>query len=141
MILQALAPDMADQAWPLIAPWIEQLADRYPDDWPISQTREQIRKGFVVPWLIWDEKAKEPYGTALTELQVKPSGRKFFHVHVAGKEPPKWVFLLQELELYGAQQGAEVSEIIGREGWQRSLPDYRKERLAVFTKELSNGSS
>ena len=137
MILQQLTPDHAETVWPLIESFINQLADRFPDDWPVPVLKDQIANRIVVPWIIWDEEAKETFGLSLTEIHVKPSNRKMLHIHVVGRDPKRWVGLLPELEEYGRQQGADGVEIVGRQGWERSLPDYARERLALFTKELA----
>jgi len=139
MILQRLGPEHVEQAWPLIEPHIQKLAHFFPDDWPVDRVLDQMKDRFVVPWVVWDEKAKECYGVALTEIVVKPSGRKALNIHVAGHDHREWVRLLTELEEYGKSLGADKVEVIGRTGWERSLPDYQKARLALFSKELGHG--
>ena len=141
MILQQLVPEHAKQAWPLIQPYLESLADRFPEDWPIDVLKQQIAEQYVVVWVIWDETNKRCHGLGLTELQTKPSGRKALHIHAVGENHKDWVHLITELEKYGTEQGADMIEVVGRRGWEKSLTDYSKQQLALFTKDLVNGTT
>ena len=141
MILQPLSPEHAEKAWPLIEPFINQMAERFPDDWPPDRLRTEMIDAKVVPWVIWEESRKKCFGLGLTEVVVKPSGRKVLNIHAVGHDHKSWVHLIAMLERFGIENGCSKVEVVGREGWKRSLTDYKQEKLALFSKELDYGQA
>lgn len=137
MILQQLAPEHVETAWPLLKTYTDQLSDRFPDDYPRDRILPLMLEGKIVPWVIWDEERKENYGLGLTEIAVKASGRKALNVFAVGRDHRLWVHLLKHLEEHGRQNGCSKVEIVGRVGWERSLGDYKREKLALFSKDLA----
>jgi hypothetical protein len=136
MILHRLSPEQATVAWPLMEPWLKQLADRFPDDWPIETVIEGIQEEHLASFIIWEEKERQCYGLVLTAIMTKASNRKALRIHAVGKDHKSWVSLILDLEEYGRKTGCDLIEVVGRSGWERSLKDYDKERVALLSKEL-----
>lgn len=141
MNVQPLTPELAEQTWFWLEPWANQLADRFPDDWPVEELKGQIKDQVVVPWIIWDSESNECFGLGLTEIRETWSGKSSLKVFATGKEHEKWVGLITVLEDYARKNGCSKVEIFGRVGWKRSLPDYRQEKFALLTKELTDAAT
>lgn len=137
MQLVRLPADGLEQAWPLLAPFVEQMAERFPDDWPVRETWRQGLSGELAFWVIWEPDEKQAYGVVGTKLGEKPSGKKVLVVEIAtGTEHKRWAHLISTLEDYAKSNGCRRVEIRGRGGWARALDGYRLERDPLLTKEL-----
>lgn len=137
MKLVRLPADGLEHAWPLLAPFVEQMAARFPDDWPVRETWRKGLTGELAFWVIWEPDEKKAYGVCGTRLGEKPSGKKVLVIElVSGAEHTRWTHLISELEDYATANGCQRVEIHGRGGWARSLPGYRFQREPLLTKEL-----
>ena len=137
MQLVRLPVDGLELAWPLVAPFVEQMAERFPDDWPVRETWRQGLEGLLGFWVIWEPDEKKAYGVVGTKLGEKPSGKKVLVVEIAsGSEHTRWAHLISTLEDYAKANGCQRVEIRGRGGWARTLDGYRLEREPLLTKDL-----
>lgn len=138
MILFALPPAQVAEWWPVVVGYASQMELRFPDDWPIAETRRQAEAAKLVLWLVWDAELHEHFGAVGTHIHVKPSGRKLLSISwAAGREHGKWARMAADtLEAHGRAEGCVASVIEGRVGWARALEGYRPQRWAVLTKDL-----
>lgn len=137
MKLLPLHRDLLAPLWPLVAPFARQMAERFPDDWPLPEIRRRAEEGLLLLWLVWEEAEGAPCAVVATEIHDKPSGRRQLLVALAaGRAHERWVRLIAELERHGRRHGCHYAEVSGRAGWARHLPDYRPERGAILRKEL-----
>lgn len=123
--------------WPLILPFAEQMAERFPDDWPPEETLRQAREGFLKLWLARDEEHQIFVACAGTKLIEKPTGRRAMLIRWcagAGDFLP----LIRGLEDDAKRQGCTLIEIDpgSRGGWARKLPDYQARPSVMLRKEL-----
>lgn len=117
-------PADIERVWPyvetLIAEGCEQSGGRY---WA-----EDI-KGFLTEsrmqlWVAHD--GKTAHAVAVTEVLNYPRLKALNCALLAGKDPASWLGTVKNtLESYAAAHGCALTEIGGRKGWQRLLPDYR----------------
>jgi hypothetical protein len=138
MVVVSLPIDKIEEAWRFIEPYARQMAERFPDDWPLGEIKQTALAGKIVLWVVWEETTKEHFGMVATCLWRKPSGKKFLVVEAAaGRDHDKWVHLIPTLEDYGRSHGCTRIEFRGRSGWARRLPDYRLERgEPILSKDL-----
>ncbi len=124
--------------WPHVVPYAEQMASRFPDDWPVEETARQARDGTLVLWMVWDEDCWEHLGAIGTHIMVKPSGKRVLSISwAAGRQHRKWARLAADiLAEHGRKEACSVIAIEGRGGWLRSLDWYRPQRWSILTKEL-----
>lgn len=137
MHLVPIDRDHLAEAWPVIAPFAAQMADQFPDDYPVSEIARAAGAGELLLWVVWDELAKEAFGVVGTTVIDKPSGRRFLDVSLAaGHNHERWVHCIAQLEDHGREMGCQVASVLGRTGWARALTDYTVGRMAILTKEL-----
>ena len=137
MQLIPVPPDRIAGLWPLILPFAEQMAERFPDDWPPPELRRRAERGLTLLWLVRPPDAIAPIGLVGTEIHPKPSGRRgLVIVCAAGSDHRRALAVMPELERYGASLGCNFVEIRGRSGWGRHLEDYRATPGVVLKKEL-----
>ena len=139
MILYPVPLERLDDWLPLIRPFAEQMARRFPDDWPVQETLRQARSGVLQLWLALDDEAGVAVAAAGTKIVTKASGKDVLALRwLAGSGRERWLPLLPGLEDYGRQNGC--TEILiepgSRAGWQKALPDYRATPTVQLTKRL-----
>jgi hypothetical protein len=71
----------------------------------------------------------------VTEL-LATEWRKVCCVVACGGEGLDWPLLIKPLEQFAKHEGCSAVRIMGREGWQRVLKDYRRRRV-VLEKEIA----
>src|SRR5262245_13877263 len=136
-VCQAVCVDPArvHEAWPLIAPFIRQAAER--DDLSdLGRIAQDLHTGAALLWLAWD--GKTVHAAAVTQLDVA-NGRKFCTITACGgRALRRWLSLIGALERFALEEGCTSVRIYGRRGWARTLPDYRLHSI-VLEKELRHG--
>lgn len=137
MILVPLPPPQLAVAWPLARPFAEQMARRFPDDWPLPEILRRAAAGTLLLWLAFEPAEGRAHGLVGTEISLKPSGRRVLSVSLAASDAlQRSIHLLAELERHGARHGCHYAEVRGRAGWARLLPDYRATRDVLLRKDL-----
>ena len=139
MRLLSVPPDSIDAWWPLVLPFAEKMAERFPDDWPTFETLRQARSGLLRLWLAHDEGSKSFVAAAGTKLIRKPSGKLVIAIRwCAGNGLGDFLPLIRGIEADGKAQGCTAIEIDpgSRAGWARALPDYRARPSVMLTKAL-----
>lgn len=125
--------------WPLVLPFAEQMAQRFPDDWPAAEILRQAEVGTLQLWLAIDPASRTPLAAAGTRIGDKPSGRRVMAIAwLAGRDRRRWLPLLAELEACARLNRCAAIEIEpqSRAGWQRALPGYRARPTVHLSKEL-----
>lgn len=138
MRLVPISADRIDEAWAIIKPYAQQMADRFPDDWPLSEIQREAREGTLLLWLVWSDEERQHFGVVGTFVLVKPSGKRVLEVAIAaGVDHGQWVHCITQLEDDARRRDCSSMLIRGRAGWARSLKDYRVEKDVLLTKELA----
>jgi len=139
VILYPVPLEALERWWPIILPFAEQMASRFPDDWPVNETLRQARGDYLKIWVALDPDTRRIWAAAGTKILIKASGKRVLAIRwLAGKQRHRWLHLLQELENYGRFNGC--TEILiepgSRAGWQKVLPGYRERPTIQLTKSL-----
>lgn len=126
-------------AWWAIAPFAEQMAERFPNEWPVPVIASAAAANELQLWSMWDEEAQQPLGCVGTRVIIKASGRRVLDIAwCAGDDRGRWLALLPVLEAHALKQGCEAVEFLGRRGWGPDLPDYRCRVMAAYSKDLTD---
>lgn len=137
MLLAPLDRDSLQAAWPTIAPFAQQMAEAFPDDWPVGEILRQATGGALLLWLVWSPRERAAYGLVGTEIHQKPSGRRALVVALAaGRAHERWVHCIATLERHAAAHRCDFVEIRGRAGWARHLKSYRAKHGVILEKDL-----
>lgn len=92
---------------------------------------EHIREGIAGGWLqIWPT----PNSVCITEISTYPSGLKILNGLIAGGKLDEILDTILALEDYATLAGCRFTTMIGREGWLRAVPGYRR-AYSTFYKE------
>lgn len=89
--------------------------DRYSE----GELERDLESGTRQIWLIWLE---ELLGVVVTKVFRKA---RICQIELcAGRNIKTWLHHLPEIEQFARDNGCKISEVIGRKGWLRLLPDY-----------------
>jgi len=139
MNILPLSPEQVLEAWPLLDEYARKLAERFPDDWPLSEQLKRAASGETLLWLIWSEDDKAAFGFIGTEVRISASGKRVLKVVSAGaRDHEQWVPLADEvLSEHARRNDCTEFHVDGRVGWQRSLPGWKATRWVNLSKELA----
>lgn len=141
MILYPLSRQEVLPAWEIIEPFARQMAERFPDDWPVDEILRQATEADLVLWLIWSEEERVCYGVIGTEVKIKASGKRVLVLSLAaGREHERWMLTVESRISDHAKANDCATFIVeGRTGWARWLPDlpgWQRQRWITASKEL-----
>lgn len=128
MQLVCIPPSQAKQAWDLVGHHIVQAMKRggVGDAGPVYA---DVVAGRSLLWVALDQAGV--HATAVTEL-TEAMGRKLCTIVACGGHARgEWLHLIRGLEDYARAEGCVATRIIGRAGWQRTLPEYRTRALIM----------
>lgn len=141
MQLVPIPRENLSDAWQFIQPFAEQIAGRFPEEWPVPVILAAAGAEELLLWIIWDEHSRKPFGCVATRVITKASGKRVLDIAwTAGEQRNLWLPLLSTLEQWARDHGCEGVEFLGRWGWSPDLPDYRCQKMAVFKKDLTGGT-
>lgn len=123
-----IAPDQVREFWPHVAPLIRRSVERA-DLGSFAAVEHGVLAGDYLLWLVHD--GSRIFAAVLTALETTELRTVCNIVACGGSEMNRWLGLLPQIEAYAAAEGCAAVRIIGREGWQRVLPAYRKRRVVL----------
>lgn len=90
---------------------------------------EAIESGNCVIW-------PTAHSVTVVEIVDHPTGLRTLHHWLAGGDLDELRRTERHVEEYGRENGFAAITILGRNGWQRALPGYRK-GVTLFVKDLA----
>ena len=60
MVIVPLHPSKIPALWPEIEGYVDQMAERHPDDWPAEEQVKKALAGVLVFWIVLDEETCTP---------------------------------------------------------------------------------
>jgi hypothetical protein len=136
MQLVCVPPDEVARAWLHVRPLILAAMKRG----GLSSFRpveDAVLRGDALLWLAWDGDPRSGSGAgriaaaAVTELQQTEWRKACVVVACGGAGMRRWIGLLGSIEAYARAAGCEAVRLMGREGWQRLLPSYRRTGIVL----------
>jgi hypothetical protein len=125
-------PIRVPEFWPYVRPLIVRAMQRGGGAfWPVESA---VLQGRALLWLAWNGERIE--AAAVTELQQSEWRKVCEIVACGGAVLARWIDLIDGIEQYARAEGATAVRIVGRDGWERVLRNYRRKRV-VLEKELS----
>ena len=139
MTLYPLPREEVPAAMDIIDDHARQMAERFPDDWPVEETIRRSTQGDMQLWIVWSEEERKVYAVIGTEVRVAPSGKRVMTVIMAaGREHELWTAMVVErLEEHARHNACTELKIDGRVGWARSLPHYKATHWVSLSRELT----
>lgn len=110
-------PKKIDLIWPQVSHFIHAaFVTGMGDDTP-EVVKADLDKGDALLWVVWDGKGL--LAAATTKLMTVPNGNKICVVtSCAGRELPRWIGFVAELEKHAKAEGCTQFRIMGRHGWK-----------------------
>lgn len=125
---------------PQITSAFKKLVERFPKDMTVKSLADEVMSGRQQLWLIMDGNEFKSFVT--TEIKVNDyTGHKAVHLlNLAGEGGQDLVPLIEDIEKWAAEQGAEEIVPICRAGFRKPLEKlgYRMD-VSLFRKEIANG--
>jgi hypothetical protein len=113
--------------------WIERLLRRVENpDWTLAQVKTDLKSAKAQVWVLADG---APSGLVVTRIENFHETRWGLVWIAAGDGLEHVPMMLGEIERWFRSMGCKRSEIAGRKGWERVLPDYQFKAVVMF-KEL-----
>lgn len=123
-VLVCVAPDKIDAIWPHVRAFIESafLSGRG-DDTP-ETVKADLDAGTSLLWVVWDGSGL--IAAATTKIVDTPTKKLCLVTSCGGRELPRWIAFMADLETYAKAQACAVLRIEGRQGWKAMFPDFRQ---------------
>lgn len=122
-VLQAIPPQHLGEVFPLVAPLMEKIVERYQGRFSIPGMLEHFARAEWQLWVVWDGSVRAIVGT---ELYREVSGLKCCKIQFAtGREAAGWTHLLGQIEAWARDEGCARMDMIARKGWAKHLPEYK----------------
>ena len=126
--LYCVAPELLDQVWPRIAPFIKKsvLRGTYVD---YSETERRVFLGNHQLWVVAD--GNEFLAAGITSLEHANGYLNCRIIALGGKQMKRWFHLFPAIEQFARDEGCKVIRVMGRKGWTRLLKDYQATRVMM----------
>lgn len=135
--LICVPPKVVGQVWPRVRGLIH-LAIKKGDFSSFAPVQDRVLQGQSLLWVAWDGESPDVEAAAVTEIQ-RTEWRKFcVIVACAGAHMDRWIHLLDTIEDYARGEECTAVRLLGRNGWEKMLPAYRRKRI-VLEKIIGNG--
>ncbi len=129
MKLLQIPPDITDQVWGAVEPFLKRAALYSGGTSDPSADRERIKNNFAQLWVIVeDESPHKIVAAGLTSITEYPNGTRALMIELLSGEEHSmnlWAGLKAILEEWALQNGCFKSCCWARKGWAKRLPDYR----------------
>jgi hypothetical protein len=125
----AIHPSQLDQAWPVLEPLIARVC-AFGGEWHPSKVLISCMNQSAQLWAVFDE--SRPVAAAVTEILDKDLRRDCNIWLCAGSYSDEARdSLLREVEDWARRIGCERIQLVGRRGWEKKLPAYRRTRVIL----------
>lgn len=121
-------PKQVDLIWPDVSHWIKRAMQRG-DLGRFDDVEADVLSGKALLWLAWIWPEIE--GAAVTQISRTEKSKVCTIVACGGERVSRWLPLIEKIEEYAKQQDCDRTQIFGRPGWVRLLPDYRARAMVI----------
>lgn len=128
--LICVPPGVVDQVWPRIFGLIK-FAMKKGEVGSFESIEDAVLSGRVLVWVAWDGESPDIEAAAITELQRTEWRKVCCILACAGAHMDRWIHLLGTIEKYAKDEGCSAVRVIGRNGWEKLLPSYRRKRVLL----------
>ena len=120
--LTTLSAEQAVANWNAIEPLLSKSLPYALGRVSMEDVKDVVAKEMGMIVIGWDPTTSEVYVAFFCEIQTYKTGRKCFHISLAGgREIGEWIHLWPVLKKIGKDQDCDHIEISGRPGWGRVL--------------------
>lgn len=127
--LVCVNPGQIDQIWPHVRAFIDTAFQRGRGDENPDVIEAEVRAGRSLLWVVWDGAGL--LAAATTRIIEAPMRKYCLITSCGGRELPRWLAFIADLENYARGEGCAALRIEGREGWAKMFPDYRQPYIVL----------
>lgn len=127
--LVCVAPGQVDAIWPHVRVFIETAFARGRGDDNAAMIEADVREGRALLWIVWDGSGL--LAAATTKIINAASKKLCIITSCGGRELPRWLAFIADLETYARREGCNALRIEGREGWAKMFPQYRQPYIVL----------
>lgn len=127
--LVCVAPDQVDQIWPHVRAFIETAFQKGRGDENPDVIEAEVRAGRSLLWVVWDGAGL--LAAATTRIIEAPMRKYCLITSCGGRELPRWLAFITDLENYARGEGCAALRIEGREGWAKMFPAYHQPYIVL----------
>jgi hypothetical protein len=140
--LVCVDPIRVHQVWPHVEALIERAMQRGGVS-DFEELEQRVWRGQALLWIVWD--GEKILAAVVTAISIA-NGRKLCTIVACGAPSPsrkrgrvmvgeRWLHLLDGIEAYARDEGCAAMVIVGRRGWERVLPQWRR-RAVILERSL-----
>lgn len=127
--LVCVNPGQIDQIWPHVRAFIETAFQRGRGDDNAAMIEDDVRAGRALLWIVWDGSGL--LAAATTKIIDASNKRLCVITSCGGRELPRWLAFIKDLEKYARVESCAALRIEGREGWIKMFPDYHQPYIVL----------
>lgn len=109
--------------WPFVSGFIQDAIDKTSDRFSIDDVISLIESKKAQLFIFKDEEILSAW---VTTVESSPSCKWLRVMWAGGKDMDKWLHFLPSIEQWAKSIGCQKLVSIGRPGWEKKLPGYRK---------------
>jgi hypothetical protein len=129
MLAVAVHPDHLETGWPALEPHIARVC-AFGGEWRPETVLRRCAEQSAQLWAVYDE--ARPIAAAVTEVIDKDLRRDCNIWLCAGSYSEQARdCLLREIEDWARRVGCERIQLVGRRGWEKKMPAYRRTRVIL----------
>lgn len=129
MQLICVPPDMVTQIWTHVSGLVY-VALKKGGISAFAPIEAAVLSGEMLLWVATED-AQSIKAAAVTCIEQTEWRRVCCIVACGGRGMDNWLPLIGGLEDYAKGEDCRAMRIIGREGWQKALPDYQRKRVIL----------
>ncbi len=129
--LVCVDPLWVHEIWPHVEALIKRAMQRGVSDF--EELEQRIWRGQALLWIVWD--GERILAAVVTSLTIANDRKLCTIVACGGEHRSRWLHLLEEIEAYARDEGCAAMVIVGRRGWERTLPAYKR-RAVILERSL-----
>ncbi len=138
MKLLQIPPDVTDQVWAAVEPYLVRAVSYSRGTHSVENAKARSKSGAAQLWVvIEDEKPHKIVAAGLTSVNDYPTGKRALMIELLGGDSMQtWFNFKTDLEKFGAANGCHLCFFLASKGWVRHLKDYQISHL-ILHKELA----
>jgi hypothetical protein len=133
------------RVWPHVEALLERAMERG-GVCDFEELEQRVWRGQALLWIAWGpapahastsaQQGGERILCAVVTAIGIANGRKLCTIVACGGEQrTRWLHLLDQIEAYARDEGCAAMVIVGRRGWERALPEWRR-RAVILERSL-----
>jgi hypothetical protein len=116
------------EIWPYVEPLLEHAMQRGGVS-DFEELEQRVWRGQALLWIVWD--GERILAAVVTTISIANDRKLCTIVACGGEQRTRWLHLLEQIEAYARDEGCAAMVIVGRCGWERELPQYKRRSVIL----------